>query len=386
MHLVERKKFVMINSLRTEFAPPEKSTQSELITQIKLVNDFLGSPDIINLIPEGILILNQNRQIVFANKAAHNLMNAGGERDSIYGLRPGELLDCQHSSESPGGCGTGRFCSACGAVKAIITGLKGEQSIEECRLIQKKSGSAIDLRIWVYPLLINHLIYDLFYIKDISHEKRRSVLERIFFHDILNTATGIYGFTEILGTAGEKVLKECQYHLHQLSQQLIDEIKSQRDLMKAENHELTVNFKPVEALNFIKRLATLYAQNEVAREKRIVIANDSQEVTFSTDSLLLARVLGNMLKNALEASQAGEIVTIRCDVVENTVRFQVHNPAFIKPETQLQIFLRSFSTKGTNRGLGTYSMRLLSERYLKGKVWFTSSQEDGTRFYAAYPL
>lgn len=34
--------------------------------------------------------------------------------------------------------------------------------------------------------------------------------------------------------------------------------------------------------------------------------------------------------------------------------------------SQLQIFQRSFSTKGKGRGLGTYSIKLLTERYLKG--------------------
>jgi sensor histidine kinase regulating citrate/malate metabolism len=93
-----------------------------------------------------------------------------------------------------------------------------------------------------------------------------------------------------------------------------------------------------------------------------------------------------MLKNALEASEPGQTITMSCQIIDHNVRFQVHNTAYIRPEIQMQIFLRSFSTKGSNRGLGTYSMRLLSERYLKGKVWFTSSREDGTRFYASYPL
>jgi len=38
------------------------------------------------------------------------------------------------------------------------------------------------------------------------------------------------------------------------------------------------------------------------------------------------------------------------------------------------------------RGLGTYSMKLLSERYLEGCVGFTSSAKHGTTFTARYPL
>jgi hypothetical protein len=31
-------------------------------------------------------------------------------------------------------------------------------------------------------------------------------------------------------------------------------------------------------------------------------------------------------------------------------------------------------------------MKLLSERYLNGQVWFTSSEKEGTVFTAAYPI
>ena len=35
-------------------------------------------------------------------------------------------------------------------------------------------------------------------------------------------------------------------------------------------------------------------------------------------------------------------------------------------EVKAQIFERSFSTKGRGRGIGTYSIKLLTERYLEG--------------------
>jgi sensor histidine kinase regulating citrate/malate metabolism len=59
----------------------------------------------------------------------------------------------------------------------------------------------------------------------------------------------------------------------------------------------------------------------------------------------------------------------------------VHNQGFIPKDVQLQIFQRSFSTKGEGRGIGTYSMKLLGEKYLKGKVRFESLDKNGTTFY-----
>ena len=61
-------------------------------------------------------------------------------------------------------------------------------------------------------------------------------------------------------------------------------------------------------------------------------------------------------------------------------------PGVIPPDDQLQIFQRSFSTKGRGRGLGTYSIRLLGEAYLGGAVSFTSTQRTGTTFRIELPL
>ncbi len=50
-------------------------------------------------------------------------------------------------------------------------------------------------------------------------------------------------------------------------------------------------------------------------------------------------------------------------------------------DVRLQIFQRSFSTKGGGRGIGTYSMKLLTEKYLHGEIHFTSTNPKGTTFY-----
>jgi len=61
-------------------------------------------------------------------------------------------------------------------------------------------------------------------------------------------------------------------------------------------------------------------------------------------------VIGNMVKNALEAATSGQDVSAGCREAEGAVEFWVHNPGFIPREVQLQIFQRSFSTRGPGGG------------------------------------
>ena len=67
------------------------------------------------------------------------------------------------------------------------------------------------------------------------------------------------------------------------------------------------------------------------------------------------------------------------------VGFTVHNLTVMPPAVQSQIFMRSFSTKGSGRGLGTYSIKLISEKYLRGLVSFFSNAEEGTQFMVSLP-
>ena len=370
--------------LPTKFAPAERASAGEIRSQAQY---FLDAPllnRLFDAIPDIVLILNQQRQIVFANGAVLTSLGLDSQ-DSVLGLRPGEALGCVHAFETEGGCGTTEFCQTCGAVHAILSSLKGHEDIKECRITQQ-SGEALDLRVWTTPLDVEGEQFSVFAIKDISHEKRRRALERIFFHDILNAASGVRGFAELLTIVSSEELELVKTSLYNLSERLIEEINAQRDLSAAENNELTVHSGPINSIELLQELVTNYQHFVAANNCLLKIDSTSTSVQFTSDRTLLRRVLGNMIKNAFEACQPGETVTLACFSDDKRVEFTVRNPSYIPRRIQLQIFQRSFSTKGQGRGLGTYSIKLLSQRYLKGEVTFSSSPKHGTEFKVRYPL
>jgi signal transduction histidine kinase len=129
-------------------------------------------------------------------------------------------------------------------------------------------------------------------------------------------------------------------------------------------------------------------------KRRVLFANaatfdslgpEPASIPLCADPVLMRRVLLNMLKNALEASKEGEVVSISLSRSDSGIGISVHNPGFIPEEAQLQVFQRSFSTKGRGRGIGTYSMKTLTEEYLGGRISFTSSEREGTTFLVELP-
>jgi signal transduction histidine kinase len=369
---------VVFPVLKNRLPAKELESQRQLFSDKNLFTELLDST------PTCLIVLNEYRQIVYVNKAFKDLLK-NKDVELAYGKRPGEVLNCEHAFITPDGCGTSDFCDTCGALKVILSSLKGEEDVQECRIIQKDTNDALDLRVWSRQLKINNQKFSIFTFVDISHEKRRLALERIFFHDILNSASALSSYFHILKDSSREEIEEAMPVASGLIDKLLEEIKAQRDLTQAENAELIVNLQSCNSLKIIKDLINLYIKQIISEEKEIEIDPNCEITAFISDELLISRVLSNMLKNALESTNKGSKIKIGCNLIDNKIRFFVNNPGYIPQKIQNQIFQRSFSTKGLGRGLGTYSMKLITERYLKGKIYFTTSEKEGTTFIAEYP-
>ena len=78
-------------------------------------------------------------------------------------------------------------------------------------------------------------------------------------------------------------------------------------------------------------------------------------------------------------------VVLGCLERDDLIEFTVYNATEMSEEAKFQLFHRSFSTKGENRGLGTYSIKLFTDQYLNGEVEFISEKGKGTTFYLKIP-
>ena len=367
----------------TEFLPAERSSAADVQRQSRALIDDPLMRSVVDSSKAYIAVLNSRRQIVFANRALTDTF--GSDFEAALGARPGELIGCSKADAAPGGCGTSEACSTCGAAIAIRSAQSGQVAEEECR-IGRTNGEPIDLKVTAAPLAVNGDSYTLFTAIDIGDTKRRRALERIFFHDIMNTASGVRGLSSLVRTVDEREREEVVELLESASDHLIDEIQAQRELLAAETHDLVVRPRPVDSRKVLSEIADVYKSHDVGRHKSIVIDPSMDHVHFLADPTLLGRVISNLVKNALEATREGGVVTLGCDQADSRVSFSVHNNAFIPRDAQLQIFQRSFTTKGEGRGLGTYGARLLTERYLHGEIRFESLAESGTTFTVTYPF
>jgi hypothetical protein len=375
----------MPNTPLTYSAPGEREEIEQVRTEHQHISAIPHLQELLSAFPTAAVILNGCRQIVAANQRLCRLLDK--REDELLGLRIGEAFNCIHWREGRCGCGTSRFCETCGALQATLNNQRtSDEDIRECTItLQTDEGErALDLRVTASRLDLGEK-FTVFSLIDIGDEKRRAVLERMFFHDVLNTAAGVRNLLEILPALSDQYRRETAHLACQLVEYLIEEIEGGKDLAAAERGELAVQMTSLDAREILKSVCELYAKHPVSQGKAVVVTEVSGSYVITTDKLLLKRVLGNLVKNALEASEEGQQVSLGFRNCGAAV-FRVHNEAAMPELVRLQVFRRSFSTKSpAGRGIGTYSAKLIAERYLGGSLSFTSSEEEGTTFVVTLP-
>lgn len=374
--------------MQTKYASAERSDIAQLQSELEFIESIEYVERLINSLPYVGTILNKNREVVFANDSLLEILGLKKATD-LLGKRPGEILKCVNADREIGGCGTSENCSVCGAVNCILRAQKESKKVSaECRISARgKDGIvAYEFKVTTSPFIWKDETYYIFSLLDNSSEKRRMAMERIFFHDVINKTGSMYGFINLLKNENDlRRIHKFIDLLESINTDLTYEIKSQRDLLAAENGDLSIKKSSISSLEIVQVSAQQISVHDVATDKTINLDPESDSFFIVSDGTFLRRILMNMLKNALEATAKHNTISIGCKKLNGKYRFWVANESVIPRENQLQIFQRSFSTKGNGRGLGTYSMKLLGEQYLGGKVGFISNEEQGTVFYIDFP-
>lgn len=333
---------------------------------------------------EPLVVLDAGRRIVAANPPFIGL--AGQPLANLLGRRVGEVLSCTRVAEGAA-CGTTPFCATCGANRSIRQALSGEAETDECRILtQGPDGpGAYDLEVRATPFDHEAAQYVFFTIRDISARKRRAVFERLFFHDLLNVLGGIRGILEVWPDLDEGERLDLWAQARGQMDTLVEEIQAQRELALAERGDLVPRPELLDGAELAREVSAIYRHHEVARDRQIVVSQTNSPAEVTSDRRLLTRVLGNLIKNALEASGPGQVIEVSF-VGGTQPKFRVRNEGVMPDTARLQVFQRSFTTKGEpGRGLGTFSAKLLVERYLGGRIVFRSDPGLGTIFEVTLP-
>jgi len=360
------------------FDPKLHDSSDEISRQAQ---DIIESSDfsfLLEDIPNMILIMNSNRQVIYMNRKFSETVKKNINCEPV-GKRPGECLMCIHADSGMFGCGSTDFCRVCGFANALEKSEKGKNASGECN-ITLNHGETLTFSVYTRPFRFRGSNYVFAYMQDISDFKTRQMLENIFLHDINNSITALNGLNELMDDLPPEEVRSI---INELSMRLTDEIHSYRLITDAENHMLSVMVSDVNLDELIESI--IRSLSNIGSLRRKKIEHRRAGLVIKTDETLLRRVLINTIKNALEASGDDQETVVWTGNNGKLHDIHVRSLPLIPKDVQLQMFQRAFSTKGTGRGWGTYSIRLITEMYLGGKVSFVSDNKNRTIFTVSIP-
>ena len=336
-----------------------------------------------------VAVLNNQRQVLAVNRAWLARLGVADPAAAL-GLRPGEVLGCVHAHDHPGGCGAGPACVSCGAAIAMLAAGEAREPAErDCALTVERDGRREDLclRARAVPILVEGSPVLLLFLDDVTADRRRAALERAFLHDLRNALAALLGAVEELEIDRPPAQAALAREVRTLARRLAREIEVHQAL-SVERGDLSRRRGALVRLDrVVVELADAAAHHPAARDRRLRLPAMPPRVELRTESVLLQRVLSNMLVNALEATPPGGEVRLEVSVDNGTVVFSIWNAGVIPAAVVPRVFQRHFSTKeGLGRGQGTWVMKLLGETHLGGRVDFTTSETDGTVFRLTLPL
>lgn len=363
----------IINS-STEMNPEaiqELDSIARLISNLKETQDALRESEekyrlLFSNVPLGILHFDSKGKITTCNDNFLTIIDT--EKENVVGAALADVIDIH-------------------LVSAIENALAGTFGHYEGDFTSRTSGKITQVRVNFAPVILDNGVISggVGIFEDITERKQ---IERIFFHDILNTAGSLNNVVSLVNdeNINRSDRKELLDVVESISKRIIDEINTHKHLLTADKSKLQLNIQKIQSLKFLESISNYFDRLDILENKKIQISLESENIEFESDETLLGRVLSNMIKNAIEASQDGEQITLWCGLDKNSVSFSVHNLTVIPEDIQTQLFNRTVSTKGSGRGLGIYSMKYLTEKYLDGKIFFMSTKEKGTTFVVNYPI
>ena len=133
---------------------------------------------------------------------------------------------------------------------------------------------------------------------------------------------------------------------------------------------------------FVTKLAL-----DIFTEHYLTFGTDAEEITVKLDRTQLIRVVTNLVKNAIQATEGVEDPKIRVEIksdVDTVCILGCDNGHGIPEENSEKVFEPKFTTKSSGMGLGLAMVKNIVETY-NGTITFTSKEDRGTVFKVTFP-
>ena len=223
-------------------------------------------------------------------------------------------------------------------------------------------------------------------------EQRKNELVMHLAHDIRTPLTSIIGYLNLLEEAPDMPQAQRIGHLHLILEkayrleQMINEFF---EITRYNSQQISLSTEPIDLCYMLIQLTDELSPILHAGGNTVLL-NVDESITVCADADKLARVFGNILKNAAAYSDPGTPVTIRAERSDGMIRILFQNQGAVIPKEKLSRLFEKFyrlddarisDTGGTGLGLAIAREIIL----LHGGTIEASSEDNTVTFTVCLP-
>ncbi|KRP30488.1 MAG: histidine kinase [Cryomorphaceae bacterium BACL22 MAG-120619-bin32] len=245
-------------------------------------------------------------------------------------------------------------------------------------------GSEIEILVDAYNNMIDQLEESAIKLAKSEREQAWREMAKQVAHEIKNPLTpmrlSVQSFERKFNPEDENIREKLSEYSKTLIQQ-IDVMSAIASAFSDFAKMPTQNKEEIEVISVIKLAIDIF------NDESIQFHSEEKELFAFLDKTQLIRVLTNLVKNALQATEETENPEIIVDVSSESEFLKISvsdNGKGIANELKELIFEPKFTTKTSGMGLGLAMIKNIIEAY-DGNISFTSEKNKGTTFTVILP-
>ncbi|GAB6039032.1 hypothetical protein JCM15519_35910 [Fundidesulfovibrio butyratiphilus] len=230
---------------------------------------------------------------------------------------------------------------------------------------------------------------------DMTEQKKveylKADIERMTRHDLKTPLNGIIGLPDIIleCVPPDDEVREMLQAIKDSGLKMLKLINMSLDMYKMETGKYLYSPVEMNALSVVRALVREFESLAKPRNKRFEILLDGapaapgDRFALQAEEMLLYSLLGNLMKNAVEASPPDSVVRVELTSGE-TPKIAVSNRGAIDPKVKASLFKKYATSKKEGTGLGLYSVQLIVCT-MGARITLLEDEPDVVRFEIVFP-